>query len=85
MQNMLLGGDQLTVARSRAAIKVKLKPSCRLEGLTPTIKDWHAKQTIFEVNLKLMSTMYMLFFANKSFGSIIFPKHQLLSMKLSTK
>lgn len=46
----MLGGDQLSVVRTRSAIKVKARPSKRLEGILPTIEDWHAKLTLLEVN-----------------------------------
>ncbi len=51
-QVTMLGGDQLTIARARSAIKITANgetPSTRLEGILPTIEDWHTKLTLFEV------------------------------------
>lgn len=50
---ILLGGDQLSQARARSALKSKANsqaPQKKLEGLIPTIEDWHTKLTLFEVN-----------------------------------
>ena len=50
--SILLGGDQVSQARARSALKTKAngeKPSQRLEGIIPTIEDWHTKLTLFEV------------------------------------
>lgn len=49
---ILLGGDQLSVVRTRTALSVKRTadtPSRRLDGIIPTIEDWHTKLTLFEV------------------------------------
>ena len=49
---VLLGGDQVTVARSRAAIRASSnsdKPRDRSEGFIPVIEDWHAKQVLLQV------------------------------------
>ena len=43
---VMLGGDQLSVVRTRSALNVKSNaetPSKRLEGIIPTVEDWHAK------------------------------------------
>ena len=48
---ILLGGDQLSQARARAAIKIKANgetPSSRLEGFIPTVEDWHTKLTFLK-------------------------------------
>lgn len=50
---ILIGGDQLTVARARGAQKATanaLSPSDRLEGLVPMVEDWHAKVTLLSVS-----------------------------------
>ena len=42
---LLFGGDQLSVARQRTALKVMSNAQTstkRLEGLIPTVEDWHA-------------------------------------------
>ena len=49
---ILVGGDQLTVARARSAIKVKVNshtPSKRLSGIIPVVEDWHAKANFLGV------------------------------------
>ena len=46
LAKLLLGGDQLTAARARGALKSMLNAttaSKRLEGFTPVIEDWHAE------------------------------------------
>lgn len=51
---ILIGGDQLTAARARSALKAKAnedKPSLRLEGLIPVAEDWHTKVILLEVSL----------------------------------
>ena len=50
---ILVGGDQLSQVQAKAAITIKANaetPLSRLEGLLPTIEDWHTKLTLFEVN-----------------------------------
>ena len=53
---ILLGGDQLTVARARGSVAVRadhIAHVCsrrdRLEGLLPVVEDWHAKQCLLKV------------------------------------
>ena len=49
---LLLGGDQLTVARVRGAQIAMCNgsnPVKRLEGFIPVIQDWHAKVVLLEV------------------------------------
>ena len=49
---ILVGGDQLTVARSRSAIKVKSNsetPLRKLSGIVPVVEDWHAKANFLGV------------------------------------
>lgn len=49
---ILLGGDQLTVARARGSIAARLDHLTRrerLEGILPVIEDWHAKQCLLKV------------------------------------
>ena len=60
--NIMLGGDQLTKVRATSALKIKAnaeKPSTRLEGIIPTLEDWHAKQTLLEVSNRLIHTCYI--------------------------
>ena len=47
-----LGGDQLTVARARAAKTARaseITPTQRLEGLVPTLEDWHTRLCLLTV------------------------------------
>ena len=49
---ILLGGDQLTVARCRSGQigrRNEVQPSKQLRGLLPVVEDWHAKQCFLEV------------------------------------
>ena len=49
---ILLGGDQLTVARTRGSQEAMANSSTafkRLEGLIPVIEDWHARVVLAEV------------------------------------
>ena len=48
---ILLGGDQLTIARARGSIAARLDITRRerLEGLLPVVEDWHAKQCLLKV------------------------------------
>ena len=50
---VLIGGDQLTVARARGAQKAKANatsPLGRLDGLVPMVEDWHAKVVLLGVS-----------------------------------
>lgn len=50
---ILLGGDQLTVARARVSIGARqdhVTRRKRLEGLLPVVEDWHAKQCLLKVH-----------------------------------
>ena len=52
--HFIIGGDQLTAARERAAQKAKLhadSPVKRLEGLVPVAEDWHTKVILLEVSV----------------------------------
>lgn len=49
---ILLGGDQLTVARARGSIAVRKDHDSskqRFDGLLPIVEDWHAKQSLLKV------------------------------------
>ena len=49
---ILLGGDQLTVARSVSAQAVRQNSEngrTKLQGFEPAIEDWHAKMCFMEV------------------------------------
>ena len=54
MRQILLGGDQLTAARARSAIKGKMNaetPEKSLVGIVPVIEDWHTKANFLGVSL----------------------------------
>ncbi len=54
--NILVGGDQLTVARARGATSLRSshdKPLQRLDGIAPVVEDWHARMTLMKVNIIL--------------------------------
>ena len=76
---VMLGGDQLSQARARGALKIKsnsVNPSTRLQGFILTIEDWHAKQTLFEViwkyhmSLKSASERGTLYQMRNFFGTV---------------
>ena len=49
---ILLGGDQVTVARARGSIAARADhhtQRARLQGLLPVVEDWHAKQCLLKV------------------------------------
>lgn len=51
--HILLGGDQLTVARVRGAQRIRENSesaSAGLQGLVPVVEDWHAKQCFMGVS-----------------------------------
>lgn len=53
LTKILLGGDQLTVARVRGAMSVRSNHENtrdRLEGILPVLEDWHARQVLMQVN-----------------------------------
>ena len=52
MHSILLGGDQLTAARVRAAQDAKANGQTsykRYEGVVPVFEDWHSKGNIMGV------------------------------------
>lgn len=52
--SILLEGYQLSQARAHSAIKAKANsemPHKKLEGIIPSIEDWHTKLTLFEVSI----------------------------------
>ena len=51
---ILMGGDQLTVARARGSISIREDHDSnvqRLDGIIPVVEDWHAKQCLLKVQL----------------------------------
>ena len=52
---ILLGGDQLTVARAAGVQDLRKGHEMaleRLEGLTPVVEDWHTRVILLEVSRK---------------------------------
>ena len=52
VRQLLFGGDQLTVARARRALKAMCNATTttkRLEGIIPVVEDWHAEVSILDV------------------------------------
>lgn len=52
INQVLIGGDQLTAARARGAITAmsnSVTPQKRLEGLIPVVEDWHTQVILLEV------------------------------------
>ena len=48
---VLIGGDQLTAARARAAIRSKENGPTTMKqhsGLVPVVEDWHAKANFLQ-------------------------------------
>ena len=51
--NLLLGGDQLTIALSRSSIAICADHDLareHLEGSPPVVEDWHTKMTLVKVS-----------------------------------
>lgn len=75
LHRILLGGDQLTAARARAAIKTRVNSlSCgtRLDGLIPCAEDWHTKVNLLDVSHYkhlLPQLLCIVFYVYRSFGS----------------
>lgn len=58
MHHILIGGDQLTVARIRSVQEGLLNsnsPRERMEGLVPVVEDWHAKVIFLKVRSTFLS------------------------------
>ena len=50
---LLLGGDQLIIARSQSSIAIRADHDLareHLEGLLPVVEDWHTKMTLVKVS-----------------------------------
>ena len=53
LHKVLFGGDQLTAARARGALRTRgnsLSPLFRLEGLIPCAEDWHTQLNLIGVS-----------------------------------
>ena len=53
--HILMGGDQLTVARARGAQRTRENSESAsecLQGLIPVVEDWHAKQCLMGVSMQ---------------------------------
>ena len=56
MHRVLVGGDQLTVARMKGAQRIRDNSehdAARLKGFIPVVEDWHTKVCLLEVGLCL--------------------------------
>jgi len=54
MHKILMGGDQMTAARTRAALNSRANseiPSNKLEGFIPVVEDWHTKANFLGVSV----------------------------------
>ena len=52
-RRIFLGGDQLTAARARGAIKSRvnsMSSAARLDGVIPCAEDWHVKLNFLDVS-----------------------------------
>ena len=52
LTRILMGGDQLTVARANTAKLIRLNhenSKSRLTGIVPVIEDWHSRLTLVKV------------------------------------
>ena len=59
---ILIGGDQLTVARVRGAVGMRIThdtPLERLTGMLPVIEDWYGRLTFMKVR-ELLVNMFIL-------------------------
>ena len=59
---ILLGGDQLTVARVRGTQTLRDsedKVVDRLEGVIPVVEDWHARMTLMIVSVYSIIIFYI--------------------------
>jgi len=55
---ILLGGDQLTMARVSGVQNLHIGHETaldRLEGLVPVVEDWHARVILLEVHMLIQS------------------------------
>lgn len=55
---ILMGGDQLTVARIRGAVSIRANEEARkdrLEGIIPVVEDWHTRQVLMQVSYVSLS------------------------------
>ena len=80
---LLLGGDQLSVARSCTSIAVRADHDLKrehLEGLLPVVEDWHAKQTLLKVSTGYFRLDLSNFF--RPFGSTFIKLHLALRKEL---
>ena len=85
---ILLGGDQLSQARARTALKVKCngeRPSSRLEGFILTIEDWHAKLCLFQVCMISLLDKFHFLCIHRLYGNILCLKSQGVNTELPTK
>ena len=59
---LLVGGDQLTVARIRGAQMIRGNSETseqRFDGLLPVCEDWHVKMCFLEVRIIIVQHMHL--------------------------
>ena len=63
---LLLFGDQLTVARIRSASLIRCTTDTsileKFEGFTPAIADWHARAIFLDVSYKSFKFLYLQYY-----------------------
>jgi L1 cell adhesion molecule like protein len=60
LRPILVGGDQLTAARARSAIKSKMNGQTHtktLSGIVPVAEDWHTKANFLGVSYRVKYSM----------------------------
>lgn len=84
MHQVLMGGDQMTAARARSAILAKANaesPSKCLQGLIPTLEDWHCRANFLGVSRNcLLNCASLHRYHFRSCGSISFRQSPQQSM-----
>ena len=78
-----IGGDQLTVARTRSCQRIRSNSTRgrdRLEGFVPCIEDWHAKVSFLGVSILFyyLSSKVCLYMPSyfRLFGSVFTSVHR---------
>lgn len=57
LHRIFFGGDQVTAARARGAVRAKmnsLSPVTQLAGIIPCAEDWHTKLNLLDVSIYLI-------------------------------
>ena len=62
LTRILMGGDQLTVARANTAKLIRLNhenSKSRLRGIVPVIEDWHSRLTLVKERVAISIIIYL--------------------------